>query len=229
MDQQDVMRFVGVTGLPGAGKGVFIELLRPRLAEKGVETRYYSLSDELRAEARGRGQAVERPVLRRIANELRRDEGAGVLSLLVVKKLRSDLQSLPESTRLVVIIDAIRNPQEVRALRRELGEQFVLTAVEAPLEVLVERIAARARFDEPAEIVKQKEAARQMILGESGENEPVHGHNIAQCVEMADWRIDNSRSLDALSEAIGDFINAKIVRAAPADEKRGGHKKQEGT
>ena len=210
LDQQDVMRYVGVTGLPGAGKGVFIELLRPRLAERGIETRYYSLSDELRAEARRRGRPVERPILRHIANQLRRDEGAGILSLLVVRKLRQDLETLPGETDLVIIIDAIRNPDEVRALRRELGSRFVLAAVEAPVDVLVERIAARARFDEPDEVLEKKEAARRMILGESGQNEPFYGHNIARCVEMADWRVDNSESLAALADQIGDFIDEKI-------------------
>lgn len=209
MNQQDVMRFVGVTGLPGAGKGAFIDMLRPRLAEKGVETRYYSLSDELRAEARRRGRPVERPVLRRIANQLRRDEGAGILSSMVVHKLRRELAELA-ATRLVVIIDAIRNPEEVSTLRRELDNGFILVAVEAPLEKLLERIAARARFDELDEVVERKEAARHMILGEAGKNEPAYGHNIARCVEMADRRVDNSGTLDHLAEQTEDFINQSI-------------------
>ena len=210
MKQSDVLRFVGVTGLPAAGKGAFVNLLRSLLAERGVESRYYSLSDELRIEARRRGRPVERRVLRAIANELRLEHGSGVLSRMVTAKLRQELAALPAERPLVVIVDAIRNPEEVEVLRRELGHAFVLVGVEAPLDVLLERIAARARADEPEEFVRQKEAARKMILGEFGKNEPAHGHNIADCVAMADWRVDNSTSLEALAAATTNFIDNMI-------------------
>lgn len=215
MEQNDVLRFIGVTGLPGAGKGAFIDLLQPRLAEQGIEVRRYSLSDVLREEARSRGLEVERPVLRRIANELRREEGSGVLSLMVVRQVRRELTKISAGTPLVVIVDAIRNPEEVSALRQALGEKFVLVAVEAPLELLVERIAARARYDEPDEFVGRKEAARQMILGESGKDEPAHGHNIARCVAMADWQVDNSQSIDELAAQIDQLLEE--ILPAPAE------------
>lgn len=213
MERDDVIRFVGVTGLPGAGKGAFVDLLRPLLAEKGIATRYYSLSDELRAEARRRDLPVERPVLRSIANELRLEHGAGVLSMLVTRKIRKDLreQELSPRAALVVIVDAIRNPEEVHVLRRELEPNFTLVGVEAPLEILVNRIASRARFDEPDEFVQQKEAARKMILGESGRDEPAHGHNIADCVAEADWRVDNSGTLRDLATETRRFIEAAIL------------------
>lgn len=210
MKLEEVLRFVGVTGLPGAGKGAFIDVLRAMLEAQGADTRYYSLSDELREEARRREMEVSRPVLRAIANQLRLEHGSGVLSLLVVNKMRQELSLLPTGTPLVVIVDAIRNPEEVTVLQRELAPHFDLVAVEAPLEVLVNRIAERARYDEPAEFVRQKEAARRMILGEAGNDEPAHGHNIRRCMDMADWTIDNSASLDSLSQQTGAFIAARI-------------------
>lgn len=210
MDLEQVLRFVGVTGLPGSGKGAFIELLRPMLEARGVATRYYSLSDELRDEARRRGVTVSRPTLRAIANELRLEHGSGVLSLLVVNKIRQDLGRLPDDFPVVVIIDAIRNPEEVAFLQRELASQFDLVAVEAPLEILVNRIAARARFDEPDEFVRQKDAARRMILGEAGQDEPAHGHDIKTCIDMADWKLDNSTSLAVLSEGTEAYVAARI-------------------
>jgi dephospho-CoA kinase len=215
LDQRDVLRFVGITGLPGAGKGAFVDLLVPQLAERGYESRYYSLSDELRAEARRRGLPVERPVLRRIANELREERGGGVLSLLVLAQVRKDLVRIAPGTRLVVMIDAIRNPEEVETLREELGSAFVLVGVEAPLDLLVARIAARARFDEPEAVVHEREAARRMIQGEAGKGEPAHGHNIAACVEMADWRVDNSGSLEELAAQVQRFTTELLPEHSP--------------
>ncbi|MDT8304615.1 MAG: hypothetical protein RRC07_01660, partial [Anaerolineae bacterium] len=172
--------------------------------------RYYSLSDELREEARRRGVAVARPTLRAIANELRLEHGSGVLSLLVLTKMRQELEKIANDIPLVVIIDAIRNPEEVALLQRELAPHFDLVAVEAPLEILVNRIAARARFDEPDEFVRQRDAARRMILGEAGKDEPAHGHNIRTCIEMADWRLDNSKSLAVLSDETEAYVAARI-------------------
>lgn len=210
MKLEEVLRFVGVTGLPGAGKGAFIEVLRPMLEGQGVSTRYYSLSDELREEARRREMEVSRPVLRAIANQLRLEHGSGVLSLLVVNKMRQDLNRLPGDVPTVIIVDAIRNPEEVAFLQRELAPRFDLIAVDAPLDVLISRIAERARYDEPAEFVRQKEAARRMILGEAGNDEPAHGHNIQRCMAMADWTIDNSASLNSLSRQTEPYITARI-------------------
>lgn len=210
MEKEEIVRFVGVTGLPGAGKGAFVDLLRPLLDERGVTMRYYSLSDELRAEARRRGLAVERPVLRAIANELRLEHGSGVLSKLVVRQIVADLASSPSHGPLLVIIDAIRNPQEVHVLRRELKARFTLVGVEAPLDILVNRIASRARYDEPEEFVQERAAALKMILGESGKDEPAHGHNIAECVAEAEWRVDNSGSLEELEAATKRFVEAII-------------------
>jgi dephospho-CoA kinase len=195
-----VIKFVGLTGLPGAGKGEFINSLRGVLESHGIKLLYYSLSDELRDEARRRLMPIERPVLRSIANELRLKYGHGILSTMLCKKILGELEVNPDPSPVVIIVDAIRSPEEVLALRNELGSEFILVAVEAPLDLLIERVSARARFDEREEVVKRKDAARKMILKEAGHEEPLHGHNIAECIKMADWHIDNSQTLESLQQ-----------------------------
>lgn len=193
---------MGVTGLPGSGKGTFIEILRHILAERLIQTTYYSLSDMVRNEARRQGLPIERPILRQVANQLRQTAGSGVLSKMVLQQIEAD--NVPAG---LIIIDAIRNPEEVWLLRRQLGDTFVLVAVEAPLELLIERVMSRGRSDETKEVMVQREVAQRMILGESGSNEPAHGHNIAQCIQMADWHIDNSQSLIALTRETQKFAD----------------------
>ncbi len=206
MPDQEMIQFVGVTGLPGSGKGSFIDLMRRLLAEKEIATRYYSLSDELRAEARRRGLPVERPVLRAIGNELRAAQGSGVLGAMVGQKALQEIANHPLAQPLVVVIDAIRNPEEVRALQKALAPAFTLVAIEAPIDMLIERIAARARADEATEVMQQKQAARQMILGESGRGEPAHGHHIQDTMAMADVHVDNSSDLTALETQAASFV-----------------------
>ncbi len=213
--------YVGVTGLPGSGKGAFIEELRSRLALRGVPSGYWSLSDELRDEARQRGEPVTRPVLRRIANELREEFGGGVLAGRVADKARAELSAQAGSGPIVMVIDSIRNPEEVRTLQRKLRPDFTLVAVEAPIEQLIARIAARARADEAADVVSHEALARQMILGEAGEGEPAYGHNINACIAMADFHLDNSGSLaDLAAETIRflDFLLKDVSNTTGEDD-----------
>jgi dephospho-CoA kinase len=210
MNANRVTNYIGVTGLPGSGKGEFISILRELLTQNGIGLRYYSLSDELRDEARRRSMPVERPVLRAMANELRLKFGAGVLSSMLCKKISQELEQHSATEPTVLIIDAIRTPDEVLTLRQELGSTFMLVAVEAPIEVLIDRVSGRARFDERTEVVTRKDVARKMILGEAGHDEPTHGHNIAACIAMADHRLDNSHSLDSLSQQVNKFVEVNL-------------------
>lgn len=210
MEERNVLRFVGVTGLPGVGKGEFIARLQAVLQEKGISAYHYSLSDVLRAYVRQQGLAVERPVLHRIANELREKHGSGVLATMVAETIAERLRTLDNQAKVAVIIDSIRTPDEIVTLRERYLSKFVMVGLEAPIDTLVTRIIVRRRFDEAADVLAQETAVREMLLKESGQGEPAHGHSIAKCIEMADWRIQNTGSLDELSAKIEDFVSKAL-------------------
>lgn len=123
---------LGLTGTYAAGKGTVAELLQ----ERGFE--YHSLSDLLREELARRGVPESREALLRVGNELRRAGGPGVLA----ERLLSRLQDGRDH-----IVDSIRNPLEVEALRGLEG--FVLIAVDAAPETRFARLRARARIGDP--------------------------------------------------------------------------------
>ncbi len=153
-----------------------------------------------------RGLPVDRDVLRRLGHELRLRHGSGVLSQRVLDGIAFDVRQGLQ--RPVTIIDAIRNPAEVRLLRQSLGEDFVLVAIEAPVEALVERIRARARA---GDVVENDDLARQVLSAEMGLNEPEYGHNIAECIAMADLRIDNAGGLPELRQAVQAFVEQQVL------------------
>jgi dephospho-CoA kinase len=210
MQERNVLRFVGVTGLPGVGKGEFIARLQAVLQEKGITVYRYSLSDVLRAQVRKDRLPIERPVLHRIANELREKQGAGVLATMVADTIAETLRPLEKELKVAVIIDSIRTPEEITTLRERYHGKFVMIGLEAPIDILVTRIIERRRFDESADMLAQEAAVREMLLKESGQGEPVYGHSIAKCIEMADWRIQNTGSLDDLSTKIEDFVSKTL-------------------
>jgi dephospho-CoA kinase len=153
-----------------------------------------------------RGLPVDRDVLRRMGHELRLRHGSGVLSQRVLDGIAFDVRQGLQ--RPVTIIDAIRNPGEVRLLRQSLGEDFVLVAIEAPVEALVERIRARARA---GDVVDNDDLARQVLSAEMGLNEPEYGHNIAECIALADLRIENSGGLPELRQAVQAFVERQVL------------------
>jgi dephospho-CoA kinase len=207
MEERNVLRFVGVTGLPGAGKGEFVARLQAVLYEAGITAYHFSLSDVLRAYLRKQGLPVERPTLHRVANELRAEHGAGVLAAMVADLIAEQIKPVKQDAKVVVIIDSIRTPDEIRTLRERYKDRFVMVGLEAPIEVLVTRIIERRRSDESADVLAQEASVREMLLKESGQGEPEHGHSILKCIEMADWRIQNTGSLDDLSSQIEDFAS----------------------
>jgi dephospho-CoA kinase len=179
--------------------------LLEELDRRGVAHAYHSLSDELRAEVRFRGLPVDRDVLRSMGHELRLKHGSGILSQRVLDRIAYDVRQGAQSP--MTIIDAIRNPSEVRVLRESLGGDFLLVAIEAPVEVIIERIRARARA---GDIVDDDDVARQVLSAEMGLNEPEHGHNIAECIAMADVHLDNAGNLPKLREAVAGFVDRQL-------------------
>jgi dephospho-CoA kinase len=167
------------------------------------------LSDELRAEVRFRGLPVDRDVLRTMGHELRLKHGSGVLSQRVLDRIAYDLRQGIQPA--LMVIDSIRNPGEVHLLRDTLSRDFVLVAVEAPVDAIIGRIRARARA---GDVVDDDDLARQVLSAELGLNEPDHGHNIAECIALADVRLDNGGSLPELRAAVAGFVDGQLAPRA---------------
>ena len=121
---------VGLTGRMASGKGTVADVL------KAEGFGYYSLSDVIRDEIRHRGLEESRSTLTDIGNELRVNEGPSTLAVRILKKLTAG-QSF--------VVDSIRNPAEVDALRAG-RDDFVLLCVEAPAAMRFERLRSRGRI-----------------------------------------------------------------------------------
>jgi dephospho-CoA kinase len=144
-------------------------------------------------------------VLRTVGHELRLKHGSDVLSRRVLEAIayKARQGALPA----VVIVDAIRNPAEVLALRDTLDDDFQLVAVVAPESAIIERLRARARG---GDVVDNDDLARRVLAAEMGLDEPEHGHNIAECIAMADVRVDNAGSLAELRSQVAWLVQNRL-------------------
>lgn len=176
---------VGLTGPNAAGKG---EVAR-YLVSCGLI--YHSLSDIIREEAAARHLPPTRENLIEIGNALRRAEGAGVLAERTLRRLMGR-----------DVVDSIRNPAEVSALRGEPA--FILLAVNAPIELRYARATARARPGDGSTLQEfaDREAREH---GSDPSSQQIH-----RTFEMADVRVDNSGSLQDLDRAVARALAGRL-------------------
>ncbi len=167
--------WIGLVGSFGAGCSSAAKLLE---TQKGFQR--VSLSDVLREEfekEKGRLPSEDREELQDYGDELRERHGADYLA----KKAREHVTESEKS----VVFDSIRNPEEVRYLRRDNPLGFFLFAIHADQASRFERL----RRDTPElELSKfERDDAR-----DSGMNEKSYGQQVQDASYLADIYLDNT-------------------------------------
>ncbi len=166
-------RLIGLTGTNGAGKGEVAGFLR----KKGYG--YVSLSDVIREELQARGLEASRDNLISCGNELRERFGPDILARRVATRIQGP-----------TVIDSIRNAAEV-AFLRSLGD-FILVAVDAPLELRFERTRKRGRNESASTLEEfRRKEEQEKSTRESGQQLEI-------CLGLADLVIINDGSLQDL-------------------------------
>lgn len=204
--------YLGFTGLPGAGKSESIHLLKEFVIHQGIVVYTQSLSDEVTEELRMRGMQItqitrENKVL--IGNQLRSDYGGGILARRVITKITDQRLSLRSTAAALWLIDAIRNPSEVEEFRNHFGWQFVLMAIEAPINVIVHRLRNRNRSDESQGVIQDSRKAKELLVKESGSGH-ISEINVQMCIQMADFRFSNDDSLKRHKKNLQTFFQRSL-------------------
>lgn len=174
---------IGLTGLMASGKGEVVKVLE----KKGF--RHITLSKMVRAEAEKRGIEQVRENLQNLGNQMRKDEGTGVLA----KKAREVIEA---SDHADWAIDGIRNPAEIEELRKM--ENFFCLGLHAERPTLIERIIRRGRESDPS----TEEEIIHVIEKERGVNQPPDGQQVEKCVKMVDHLVINEGSLEELAATV---------------------------
>ena len=183
---------IGLTGKNGSGKTAICDYLRAR----GFE--YASLSDAIRAEIRRRGENVTREKLIETGTEMREKGGAGILAERVLSGLERERNH---------VIDSIRNPAEVQALRSR--SDFTLFAVEASAKTRFDRSLVRARENAAATFEQfMVEEEREL------ESENPAAQQLVATMALADVAIENNETIEALYGKLDEIIPPLMNRVA---------------
>ena len=188
---EDILKSIvfGLTGKNASGKGTVAEILKKK------NFTYHSLSDSLRDELKSLKKEETRENLIDIGNELREKGGPGVLADKLIPKLNFENNH---------IVDSIRNPLEVITLRKEtLLRRFFLISVDANSRLRYDRLCSRGRIGDTDSWEKFVEQEKK----EENNDDP-NKQQLSRTMQMADYNIDNSGTLQELEAQVNKIISS---------------------
>jgi dCMP deaminase len=179
---------IGVAGLNAAGKTEVVQFLERR----GFHS--VSLSDVIREELRRDGLEPTREEMTARGRALRDRFGPAILAERVQVGLPRDRNH---------VIDSIRHPAEVDALRQ--GGEFVLLWVDAPAQTRYERLRRRRRVGEDISFERFQELQERELRSD----EPA-GQQLLPVRDLADEMIENTGDVEALHAQVQQILERRL-------------------
>ncbi|MDP6685761.1 MAG: AAA family ATPase [Candidatus Omnitrophota bacterium] len=174
---------IGLTGPNASGKG------EAALYIKSKGFIYHSLSDILREEGKRSGIKPLRENMIKLGNTLRSENGPDILARRAIEKLTNKENH---------IVDSIRNPAEVKALKELDG--FILIGIDAPIETRFNRSLERKR---PGDA----DTLEDFIAKEDQENKiSIENQQLKTCLQMADVIVVNDSTIEDFHKKIDEKI-----------------------
>ena len=174
---------IGITGLPGAGKGTAAAYL---VEKYGVKS--YRFSTPLRDILNRVYQPITRRNMQELARILRELFGKDVLGETLLKDLEKERSPL-------AIMEGMRYQDEYNILKN--NPSFKLVAVEVPFDIRLQRIRERGENEDDTTLTPEQFAKQH-------EHETERG--IADLIKFADYHVDNSGSVDALHQQLDAIV-----------------------
>jgi dephospho-CoA kinase len=176
---------VGVTGMPGAGKGAFRRVIQ-RMGFPVV-----IMGDEIRAEVKRRELEPTPENLGNVMLQLREAEGPAAVAKRCVPKLQITKERM-------VVVDGVRSLHEVEEFKKYFPN-FTLIALHSSPKTRYQRLSRRRRSDDP----KSWETFMQRDLRELNVG-------LGAVIATADYMIVNDGTLSQLRKKIQQVMKEAV-------------------
>lgn len=181
------MLVIGIAGQPSSGKDTAANYL----AGKGF--RHIHTSDLIREEMRREGIATDRAHIHDFVKARRAERGLDYVAREAAEKVAGNS-----------IISGFRNTAEVNVFKNKFGKDFILLAVEAPLELRYERARARNRTGD--------DISFEQFKAEEETEKKSYTHEVDNVIAIADYMIANAGSEEELFKQIDDTLEQVKIK-----------------
>ena len=130
------MKVIAFTGMPASGKSEAVQLAKG----KGIPV--VRMGDLVWEETKRQGKPLDDKHVGAVADGMRKQYGMDVWARRTVERIQT-LKKAP-----MVVIDGVRNMEEIDYFKKVLGPEFLVVAVDAPDELRRKRAIARGRTDD---------------------------------------------------------------------------------
>ncbi len=173
------MKIIAFAGMPFSGKSVAVE------QAKQQNIQVVRMGDLVWAETRRQGRPLDDKNVGDVANTMRIHHGMDIWARKTVEFIKT-LQPTD-----LLVIDGIRNAEEILFFKQNLGRDFLVVAVDAPDTLRHQRGLFRGRDDDSGTL---------KAIHERDEREIRWG--LRDVIKNADIRIENSGSLEEFQSEV---------------------------
>jgi len=177
------MKIIAFTGMPCSGKSEAVNIAK----DKGILV--IRMGDMIWRETKNQGLELNDKNVGEVANSMRDKYGKDIWARRTVDEIK-----LLNKTD-YIIVDGIRNIEEINLFKKELSSDFVVIAIDAPNELRKKRALSRKRKDDSNDIKN---------IGERDKRELRWG--IGDVIASADIVISNEGSIDEFRRRVKEVL-----------------------
>jgi dephospho-CoA kinase len=177
------MKVIAFTGMPASGKSEAVQLAK----DKGIPV--VRMGDLVWEETKRQGKPLDDKHVGSVANDMRTQHGMDIWARRTVERI----QALKKSS--MVVIDGVRNMEEIDYFKQTLGPDFLVVAIDAPDEVRRKRAISRGRTDDSKDLKDLEERDKREIRW-----------GLQKVIADADIVIQNNGALNAFRKRVATVI-----------------------
>lgn len=139
------MKIIAFTGMPFSGKSEAVKIAK----EQNIPV--IRMGDMVWEETKRQDLEINDSNVGKIANNMRKTHGMNIWAQRTYEKIKTI------KDKKILVIDGVRNIEEVDFFKKNLGKDFILVAVKVNDELRYKRAMKRGREDDSADIKRIKE------------------------------------------------------------------------
>jgi dephospho-CoA kinase len=181
---------IGLTGMPGAGKTVFVE------AAKTVGYVAVSMGDVIREETQKRGLELNPQNVGKVMLDLRKEGGDNIIAEKCVPKIEAN-----HSSR--IVIDGLRSLNEAEVFKANFAG-FKLIAVHTSSPIRFNRLSMRGRSDDPKtfEVFHERDM-RELSVG------------LGNTIALSEYVMVNDSSIEVFNTEVKKYLELTEAKWKP--------------